>query len=120
MTNGAANIPSQNNVASLVNLSSLPQVPVQPLISGMPMTGSVPRPLIGPPPANGPLPGHTIRPASPMTLPGNYIKNFMLRYLKHIQLSAYDERNINFHKIHQNTYTTVKDSISQQIQSYLH
>ncbi|OAD53884.1 Intersectin-2, partial [Eufriesea mexicana] len=71
LTNGAANIPSQNNVASLVNLSGLPQVPVQPLISGMPMTGSVPRPLIGPPPANGPLPGHTIRPASPMTLPAS-------------------------------------------------
>ncbi|CAK9797482.1 ITSN1 [Anthophora plagiata] len=70
LTNGAANIPPQNNVASLVNLSGPPQVPVQPLIGGMPMTGSVPRPLIGPPPANGPLPGHAIRPASPMTLPG--------------------------------------------------
>ncbi|KAK1128818.1 hypothetical protein K0M31_019963 [Melipona bicolor] len=70
LTNGAANIPSQNNVASLVNLSGPPQVPVQPLISGMPMAGSVPRPLIGPPPANGPLPGHAIRPVSPMTLPG--------------------------------------------------
>ncbi|XP_043521564.1 intersectin-1 isoform X12 [Frieseomelitta varia] len=70
LTNGAANIPPQNNVASLVNLSGPPQVPVQPLISGMPMAGSVPRPLIGPPPANGPLPGHAIRPVSPMTLPG--------------------------------------------------
>ncbi|CAK9815717.1 ITSN1 [Anthophora quadrimaculata] len=59
LTNGAANIPPQNNVGSLVNLSGPPQVPVQPLIGGMPMTGSVPRPLIGPPPTNG-----------PMTLPG--------------------------------------------------
>lgn len=50
----------------------------------MPMAGSVPRPLIGPPPANGPLPGHAIRPVSPMTLPGNYIKNFMAKYMKQI------------------------------------
>ncbi|XP_076478469.1 dynamin associated protein 160 isoform X8 [Bombus vancouverensis nearcticus] len=71
LTNGAANILPQNNVASLVNLSAPPQVPVQPLISGMPMTGSVPRPLIGPPPVNGPLPGHAIRPVSPMTLPAS-------------------------------------------------
>ncbi|XP_076392418.1 dynamin associated protein 160 isoform X5 [Megachile rotundata] len=76
LTNGAANIPPQNNVASLVNLTGLPQVPVQPvqpvqpLIGGVPMAGSVPRPLIGPPPSNGPLPGHVIRPASPMNLPG--------------------------------------------------
>ncbi|KOC60838.1 Intersectin-2 [Habropoda laboriosa] len=69
LTNGAANIPPQNNVASLVNLSATPQVPVQ--LGGMPMTGSVPRPLIGPPPANGPLSGHAIRPASPMTLPAS-------------------------------------------------
>lgn len=69
LTNGAANVPSQNNVASLVNLCGPPQVPVQPLISGMSI-GSVPRPLIAPPPANGPLPGHIIRPVSPMTLPG--------------------------------------------------
>ncbi|XP_029038941.2 intersectin-2 isoform X7 [Osmia bicornis bicornis] len=74
LTNGAANIPSQNNVASLVNLSGMPQVPVQPvqsLIGGVSMPGSVPRPLIGPPSTNGPLPGHAIRPASPMNLPAS-------------------------------------------------
>ncbi|XP_054002399.1 intersectin-1 isoform X6 [Hylaeus anthracinus] len=71
LTNGAANIPQQNNVASLVNLTGPPPVQVQPLIGGMPMAGSVPRPLIGPPPTNGPLPGHGIRPASPMTLPAS-------------------------------------------------
>lgn len=71
LTNGAVNIPQQNNVASLANLTGPPPVSVQPLIGGMSMPGSVPRPLIGPPPSNGPLPGHGIRPASPMTLPGN-------------------------------------------------
>ncbi|XP_076618966.1 dynamin associated protein 160 isoform X3 [Colletes latitarsis] len=71
LTNGAANIPQQNNVASLVNLTGPPPVSVQPLIGGMPMSGSAPRPLIGPPPSNGPLPGHGIRPASPMTLPAS-------------------------------------------------
>nr|XP_031841629.1 intersectin-1 isoform X3 [Nomia melanderi] len=71
LTNGAANIPPHNNVASLVNLTGPPPVPVQPLIDGMPMAGSIPRPLIGPPPSNGPLPGHQIRPASPMTLPAS-------------------------------------------------
>ncbi|XP_031369761.1 intersectin-1 isoform X9 [Apis dorsata] len=70
LTNGAVNIPSQNNVASLVNLSGPSQVPVQPLIGGMSI-GSVPRPFIAPPPTNGPLPGHTIRPVSPMTLPAS-------------------------------------------------
>lgn len=70
LTNGAANIPQQNNVASLVNLTGPAPVPVQPLIGGVPMAGAVPRPLIGPPSSNGPLPGHGIRPASPMTLPG--------------------------------------------------
>ncbi|XP_076164152.1 dynamin associated protein 160 isoform X2 [Ptiloglossa arizonensis] len=69
LTNGAVNIPQQNNVASLANLTGPPPVSVQPLIGGMSMPGSVPRPLIGPPPSNGPLPGHGIRPASPMTLP---------------------------------------------------
>lgn len=69
MSNGAANIPQQSNVASLVNLTGPPAA--QPLIGGMPIAGSVPRPLIGPPPSNGPHHGHGIRSASPMTLPGN-------------------------------------------------
>ncbi|XP_076663199.1 dynamin associated protein 160 isoform X5 [Andrena cerasifolii] len=69
MSNGAANIPQQNNVASLVNLTGPP--PAQPLIGGMPIAGSIPRPLIGPPPSNGPHHGHGIRSASPMTLPAS-------------------------------------------------
>ena len=31
-------------------------------------------------------------------------------------MSTYGERNINFHSIHQNSYTAAKNSISQQIQ----
>nr|XP_050859966.1 intersectin-1 isoform X7 [Vespula vulgaris] len=68
LTNGAATIPTQNNIASLVNLGATGTVPVQPLVGMVPVSTPPARPLIGPP-SNGTT-GRPATPASPMTLPG--------------------------------------------------
>ncbi|XP_043682833.1 intersectin-1 isoform X8 [Vespula pensylvanica] len=68
LTNGAATIPTQNNIASLVNLGGTGNVPVQPLVGMVPVSTPPARPLIGPP-SNGTT-GRPATPASPMTLPG--------------------------------------------------
>ncbi|XP_035731281.1 intersectin-1-like isoform X6 [Vespa mandarinia] len=67
LTNGAATIPTQNNIASLVNLGGTGGVSVQPLVGMVPVSTPA-RPLIGPP-SNGTT-GRPATPASPMTLPG--------------------------------------------------
>ncbi|XP_015189067.1 PREDICTED: intersectin-1 isoform X9 [Polistes dominula] len=69
LTNGAATIPTQNNITSLVNLTSSGAVPGQPLVGGIPVSTPPARPLIGPP-SNGTI-GRPSTPASPMTLPGS-------------------------------------------------
>ncbi|XP_047345597.1 intersectin-1 isoform X12 [Vespa velutina] len=68
LTNGAATIPTQNNIASLVNLGGTGGVSVQPLVGMVPVSTPPARPLIGPP-SNGTT-GRPATPASPMTLPG--------------------------------------------------
>ncbi|KAK2582098.1 hypothetical protein KPH14_002798 [Odynerus spinipes] len=69
LTNGAATMPPQNNIASLVNLAGPGVPPVQPLVGIVPVSTPPARPLIGPP-SNGTVPGRPATPASPMTLPG--------------------------------------------------
>nr|XP_050859981.1 intersectin-1 isoform X9 [Vespula vulgaris] len=69
LTNGAATIPTQNNIASLVNLGATGTVPVQPLVGMVPVSTPPARPLIGPP-SNGTT-GRPATPASPMTLPAS-------------------------------------------------
>ncbi|XP_043682851.1 intersectin-1 isoform X10 [Vespula pensylvanica] len=69
LTNGAATIPTQNNIASLVNLGGTGNVPVQPLVGMVPVSTPPARPLIGPP-SNGTT-GRPATPASPMTLPAS-------------------------------------------------
>ncbi|XP_035731286.1 intersectin-1-like isoform X10 [Vespa mandarinia] len=68
LTNGAATIPTQNNIASLVNLGGTGGVSVQPLVGMVPVSTPA-RPLIGPP-SNGTT-GRPATPASPMTLPAS-------------------------------------------------
>ncbi|XP_047345605.1 intersectin-1 isoform X13 [Vespa velutina] len=69
LTNGAATIPTQNNIASLVNLGGTGGVSVQPLVGMVPVSTPPARPLIGPP-SNGTT-GRPATPASPMTLPAS-------------------------------------------------
>ncbi|XP_014616737.1 PREDICTED: intersectin-1 isoform X1 [Polistes canadensis] len=69
LTNGAATIPTQNNITSLVNLTGTGTVPVQPLVGVIPVSTPPARPLIGPP-SNGTI-GRPSTPASPMTLPAS-------------------------------------------------